>query len=68
LSLKNLLDRMPGFEMAYNPNDCAELRWAAPDNSDEAATCKRRAPQAQKAKMSSDYRTWFRERHWPTNS
>ena len=54
------------FEMAYNPNDCAELRWAAPDGSEEAATCKRRAPQAQRAKMSSDYRAWFRERHWPT--
>jgi hypothetical protein len=68
LSLKDVLDRMAAFEMAYNPNDCAELRWAAAENSDEAATCKRRAPQAQKAKMSSDYRTWFRERHWPTNS
>jgi hypothetical protein len=68
LSLKDVLDRMPDFEMAYNPNDCAELRWGAKDNSDEAATCKRRAPQAQKAKMSSDYRNWFRERHWPTNS
>jgi hypothetical protein len=68
LSLKDVLDRMPDFEMAYNPNDCAELRWGAKDNSDEAATCKRRAPQVQKAKMGSDYRNWFRERHWPTNS
>jgi hypothetical protein len=68
LSLKDVLDRMPDFEMAYNPNDCAELRWAAKDNTDEAATCKRRAPQSQRAKMSSDYRNWFRERHWPTNS
>jgi hypothetical protein len=54
--------------MAYNPNDCAELRWAAPEGSQEAATCKRRAPQVQRAKMSSDYRNWFRERHWPTHS
>jgi hypothetical protein len=68
LSLKDVLDRAGEFEMAYNPNDCAELRWSAPENSQEASTCKRRAPQAQRAKMSSDYRIWFRERHWPTHS
>jgi len=67
LSLKQVLDRAADFEMAYNPNDCPELRWAAPDNSEEASTCKRHAPQAQRAKMSSDYRGWFRERHWPTH-
>jgi hypothetical protein len=68
LSLKDVLDRAGEFEMAYNPNDCAELRWSAPENSQEASTCKRRAPQGQRAKMSSDYRIWFRERHWPTHS
>lgn len=68
LSLKDVLDRMADFEMAYNPNDCAELRWAARDNTDEASTCKRHAPQAQRAKMSSEYRIWFRERHWPTRT
>jgi hypothetical protein len=68
LSLKEVLDRATDFEMAYNPNDCAELRWAAPENSEEASTCKRHAPQAQRAKMSSDYRIWFRERHWPTHT
>jgi hypothetical protein len=68
LSLKDVIDRMTDFEMAYNPNDCAELRWGAPDNTDEASTCKRHAPQAQRAKMSSDYRNWFHERHWPTRS
>jgi hypothetical protein len=67
LTLKQVLDRAPDFEMAYNPNDCAELRWGAPDNSDEASTCKRHAPPAQRAKMSSDYRGWFRDRHWPTH-
>jgi hypothetical protein len=67
LTLKQVLDRAADFEMAYNPNDCAELRWAAPDNSEEASTCKRHAPPAQRAKMSSDYRGWFRERHWPTH-
>jgi hypothetical protein len=64
LSLKDLVDRMTNFEMAYNPNDCVELRWAAPDESDEALTCKRHAPAAQRAKMVG-YRTWFRDRHWP---
>ena len=68
LSLKDVLDRTVDFEMAYNPNDCAELRWAAPDNSEEVSTCRRRAPQAQRAKMSSEYRVWFRERHWPAKT
>ena len=67
LSVKDVVDRSTDFEMAYNPNDCAELRWAAPDNSDEASTCKRHAPQAQRAKMSG-YRGWFRERHWPAHT
>ncbi len=64
LSLKDVIDRMGDLEMAYNPNDCVELRWGAPDRSDEAATCKRHAPAAQHAKM-TQYRNWFRERHWP---
>jgi hypothetical protein len=68
LSLKDVIDRATDFEMAYNPNDCVELRWGAPDNSEEASTCKRHAPQAQRAKMSSEYRSWFRERHWPTHN
>ncbi|SDT51882.1 hypothetical protein [Bradyrhizobium canariense] len=68
LSLKDVIDRAADFEMAYNPNDCVELRWGAPENSEEASTCKRRAPAAQRAKMSSDYRIWFRERHWPTHA
>jgi hypothetical protein len=68
LSLKDVVDRAENFEMAYNPNDCVELRWGAADNSEEALTCKRHASQAQRAKMSSEYRVWFRERHWPTHS
>jgi hypothetical protein len=63
-----VLDRIADFEMAYNPNDCAELRWAAPEGSEEASTCKRHAPQAQRDKMATAYRNWFRERHWPTHS
>src|SRR5262245_6439153 len=51
LTLKDLLDRMPALEMAYNINDCVEVRWGAPEGSDEAATCKRHAPAGQRAKM-----------------
>jgi hypothetical protein len=65
LKLKDVLDRMPALEMAYNVNDCAELRWGAPDNSEEAATCKRRASAAQRAKMAGEYRAWFSERRRP---
>ena len=67
LSLKDVLDRTVALEMAYNPNDCVELRWAAPDKSEEASTCKRHAPQAQRTKMTK-YRPWFRERHWPAHA
>jgi hypothetical protein len=64
LSLQDVIDRTADLEMAYNLNDCVELRWGAPANSEEASTCKRHAPQAQHAKM-AQYRTWFRERNWP---
>jgi hypothetical protein len=64
LTLKDVIDRAGNLEMAYNPNDCVELRWGAPDGSDEASTCKRHAPAVQRAKM-ADYRNWFRDRHWP---
>jgi len=67
LSLKDVIDRTVDLEMAYNPNDCVELRWAAPDKSDEELTCKRHAPAAQRAKMTK-YRNWFRERHWPAHA
>ena len=67
LTLKDVVDRVADFEMAYNLNDCVELRWGAPDDSDEASTCKRHAPAAQRAKM-TEYRTWFRERHWPAHA
>jgi hypothetical protein len=67
LSVKDVVDRATDFEMAYNPNDCVELRWGAAENSEEASTCKRHAPQAQRAKMSG-YRPWFRDRHWPAHT
>jgi hypothetical protein len=64
LALKDVIDRMGGLEMAYNVNDCVELRWGASEKSEEAATCKRRAPGAQRSKM-ADYRAWFHDRSRP---
>jgi hypothetical protein len=64
LTVKDVVDRATELEMAYNLNDCAELRWGAPDNSDEASTCKRHASGAQRRKM-TEYRTWFQERRRP---
>jgi hypothetical protein len=64
LTLRDVMDRAIDLEMAYNPNDCVELRWGAPAKSDEASTCKRHAPSAQRAKM-TQYRTWFHERRRP---
>jgi hypothetical protein len=64
LALKDVIDRLGDLEMAYNVNDCVELRWGAPEKSAEASTCKRRAPPAQRAKM-TEYRTWFNERRRP---
>jgi hypothetical protein len=64
LALKDVMERAVDLEMAYNPNDCVELRWGAPAQSQEAATCKRYAPGAQRAKMAK-YRAWFHERRRP---
>src|SRR5262245_46451669 len=40
LALKDVMDRATALEMAYNVNDCVELRWGAPEGSQEASTCK----------------------------
>jgi hypothetical protein len=64
LSLKDVIDRAVELEMAYNPNDCVELRWGAPAKSQEASTCRRFAPSAQREKMTK-YREWFSERRRP---
>ena len=67
LALKDVLDRAGALEMAYNVNDCVELRWGASDKSDEASTCKRFAPGAQREKMTK-YRPWFHERRRPARA
>jgi hypothetical protein len=64
LALKDVASRATELEMAYNLNDCVELRWGAPEQSEESATCKRHAPSAQRAKM-TEYRAWFHERRRP---
>ena len=48
-----ILKRRDAFEMAYNPNDGIEIRWGAPEKSEERSTCKRRVPAAQLAKMNA---------------
>ncbi len=64
LALKDVIDRAGALEMAYNVNDCVELRWGATEKSGEASTCKRFAPGAQREKMTK-YRAWFHERRRP---
>ncbi|HTM19301.1 MAG TPA: hypothetical protein VL172_02300, partial [Kofleriaceae bacterium] len=64
LTLKDVVDRAPGFEMSYNPNDCAEIRWGAPEGSAEMGSCTRRAPAEQRERMEK-YRTWFKNRERP---
>jgi hypothetical protein len=66
LTVRELLDRIDAFEMAYNPNDGVEIRWGAPEGSAEIATCRRHAPPDQVARMRS-VRSWFVKRlHPPT--
>jgi hypothetical protein len=64
LAIKDVANRMVELEMAYNLNDCVELRWGAPERSEEASTCKRHAPSVQRGKM-TEYRPWFHERRRP---
>jgi hypothetical protein len=64
VGLDAIVARTQSYEVAYNPNDCPEVRWGAPDASDEAKTCNRRAPDDQQIKMRY-YRVWFTERRRP---
>jgi hypothetical protein len=64
LSLAEIYARRPALEIAYNPNDCVERRWGAPAGSAELATCNRRAPKDQQARM-EQYRAWFRDTRRP---
>jgi hypothetical protein len=64
LSLADVVSRQSALEVAYNPNDCVELRWGALPGSPEAATCASHAPPDQESKMLS-YRAWFHDRRRP---
>jgi hypothetical protein len=66
LTVAEVLKRRVAFEMAYNPNDGVEIRWGAPEKSEERATCHRQAPVNQQKTMQSA-RKWFNKRlHPPT--
>lgn len=65
LTLAEVVVRAPALEIAFNPNACAELRWGAPEGSDEIATCKRRIPADQRRKM-EPMRAWFHDRKRPS--
>ncbi len=58
LTVADILARRPALEMAYNPNDCVEIRWGASPGTAEYATCHRHAPEEQRARM-GQYRSWF---------
>ncbi|MBU1431725.1 C40 family peptidase [Myxococcota bacterium] len=64
LSLQDVVDRRRALEMAYNLNDCVEIRWGAAEGSEEIASCRRRAPAKQRAQMEV-YRRWFESRKRP---
>jgi hypothetical protein len=64
LTVADILARKEAFEMAYNPNDCVEIRWGATEGADEYAPCRRHAPTEQLARMAA-YRQWFREGRRP---
>jgi hypothetical protein len=64
LSLAEILTRIERLEMAYNPNDCVEIRWGATEGNEESSTCERRTPVDQRLRMGS-YRKWFRDRIFP---
>ncbi|NNE17739.1 MAG: hypothetical protein HKN10_04590, partial [Myxococcales bacterium] len=64
LTLADLVAREKAMELAYNPNDCVEIRWGAPEGSEERTTCQRRASQGQQKWMRS-YRQWFAKRERP---
>ena len=64
ITVADLLARKTELEMAYNPNDCVEVRWGAKDGSPERTTCQRRAPDDQIARM-NEHRVWFRDAKRP---
>ena len=64
LTLDDIFKRTAAFEMGYNPNDGAEVRWGAPEGSAELSTCRRHAPAYQVERMKA-MRVWFVKRLHP---
>lgn len=64
LTVADILARRQALEMAYNPNDCVEIRWGASEGTADYTTCKRHAPDEQRGRM-QDYRVWFHEARRP---
>jgi len=62
LRVIDVVARRKALEMAYNPNDCVEIRWGA--SGKELASCKRHAPTDQRALMKR-FRPWFATRNRP---
>ena len=62
LSLAEVIGRQKELEMAYNPNDCIEIRWGETGNG--LATCQRHAPTEHVERMKT-YREWFATRTRP---
>jgi hypothetical protein len=65
LTVEEILKRADALETAYNPNDCIEVRWGAPEGSPERASCVRRAPASQRQRMEA-LRHWFHRRLRPS--
>jgi hypothetical protein len=65
LTIADTFLRKDAFEMGYNPNDSAEVRWGAPEGSEELSTSRRRAPASQVDKMKA-LRFWFHKRLRPS--
>jgi hypothetical protein len=64
ITLADVVARSAVIEVGYNPNDCVEARWGAPEGSEERGPCKRTAPAAQRDAMER-YRPWFHARERP---
>jgi len=64
LTVADVYTRRSALEMAYNPNDCAEVRWGADTKTPDYATCNRHAPVEQHSRM-QEYRAWFHEARRP---
>jgi len=65
LTLEDIFARRDAFEMGYNPNDSVEVRWGAPEGSEERSTARRRAPASQVEIMKA-LRPWFHKRLRPS--